>query len=549
MKRFLSFFMSVVLILLLLPVGRAEAAISADTYSAKVQEFINTPRWANGASWGGSKTQSWEYSDWSSSGCCAYCADFAGYVYGARRAWNDSGFTKTTDPAQIQTGDIVHFNYSNSKRTSQHWIVVLERNGDKLYTAEGNAYVDGKYSVVCITDEKWAIVNGTLKNTWNSTETCYNFEIFHYDITDGSAACTHGNTRMENQAKATCEVEGNTGDTVCADCGEVVEYGLPIPAMGHSWNGDTCTLCGAVLGDVYRLAGSNRFDTAFKVADQMKENLGIARFDSVIVASGTSFADALAGSYLASVKDAPILLSYNDAYNEQVKSYIKSNLNQGGTVYILGGQAAVPASMEEGLTGFNVKRLAGSDRFGTNLAILEEAGVEGKDMLVCTGGDFADSLSASAAGLPILLVWQSLTEEQRAFLEGTGGALYVIGGTGAVSDGLMDEISIYGPTVRLGGSNRFETSVLIAETFFGSPENAVLAYARNYPDGLCGGALASTLDAPLILTMTKYESAAADYIQSRSIGKATILGGTGLISDSAVRTIFALAQDVPITAK
>ncbi|MBQ8833658.1 MAG: cell wall-binding repeat-containing protein [Oscillospiraceae bacterium] len=292
--------------------------------------------------------------------------------------------------------------------------------------------------------------------------------------------------------------------------------------------------------NVGRLAGENRFDTALVIADQMKKNLGIEKFDAVVVASGANFADALAGSYLASVKNAPILLSYTtEEVNDTVKEYILNNLNAGGTVYILGGETAVPADFEEGLDAFTVKRLNGDDRFGTNLAILAEAGVEGKDILVCTGLEFADSLSASASGLPILLVWKNLTDEQKAFLDGLdGNKLYIIGGKTAVDSNLEMQLEKYGEVERIGGNNRFETSVLIAETFFENPESAVLAYAWNYPDGLCGGILASTSNAPLILTMTKYESAAADYINSHGIGMGTVLGGDSLISDDSVRTIF-----------
>ena len=68
----------------------------------------------------------------------------------------------------------------------------------------------------------------------------------------------------------------------------------------------------------------------------------------------------------------------------------------------------------------------------------------------------------------------------------------------------------------------------------------MLAYAWNYPDGLCGGALASTMDAPLILTMTGYESQAGEYVQSHGISKGTILGGVGLISDDSVCAIYAI---------
>ena len=63
-------------------------------------------------------------------------------------------------------------------------------------------------------------------------------------------------------------------------------------------------------GTYTRVAGENRFETAFVTADKMKEVMGVEKFDTIIVASGLNFADALSGSYLATQKRAPILLVY-----------------------------------------------------------------------------------------------------------------------------------------------------------------------------------------------------------------------------------------------
>ena len=291
----------------------------------------------------------------------------------------------------------------------------------------------------------------------------------------------------------------------------------------------------------YRIAGANRFQTAFLVAEEMKEKLGVEKFDTIVIASGTNFADALSGSYLAAINDAPILLCYHNVETVQrVRSYVHENLKPGGTVYILGGRSAVPDYVEVTLDQFVVKRLAGANRFETNLMILEEAGVGDKPVLVCTGLSFADSLSASASKLPILLVWNDLTEGQTAFLEGLSGdnQLYVIGGETAVSTGMEEQVAAYGDVKRIGGSNRFETSVMIAEEFFETPKSAVLAYAWNYPDGLCGGPLAAVLDVPLLLTMNGYGTAADAYAQKVGIAGGVVLGGENLISDQLAAEIF-----------
>ena len=61
-----------------------------------------------------------------------------------------------------------------------------------------------------------------------------------------------------------------------------------------------------------------------------------------------------------------------------------------------------------------------------------------EEIIVATGTGFADSLSASAAGKPILLVdgKKELTQVQKDYL-GTLGTekFYIVGGTGAVAEG------------------------------------------------------------------------------------------------------------------
>ncbi len=364
--------------------------------------------------------------------------------------------------------------------------------------------------------------------------------------TETIAPLAHTHKYTDTVLKPTCTEGGYTTHT-CA-CGHSYKDS-ETKATGHSFKDGKCTVCGTadpdwkepVTEEPPRAAGENRFETASLAADQMKENLGVEKFDTVVVASGSEFADALSGSYLASAKNAPILLAGTiDWVNEDVKEYIHANLKEGGTVYILGGEKAIPTSFEKGLEKFNVKRLAGDNRFLTNLLILQEAGVGEQPILICTGLGFADSLSASATKLPILLVYgDKLLDDQAAFLEANKGRpIYIIGGTGAVNAKIEAQLKGYSEVTRLAGATRFDTSVMIAQTFFQNPKSAVLAYAWDFPDGLCGGPLAATMGAPLILTMEKYEQQATDYIQAKNIRSGFVLGGEKLIPDTSVKTIF-----------
>ena len=107
------------------------------------------------------------------------------------------------------------------------------------------------------------------------------------------------------------------------------------------------------------------------------------------------------------MKKAPIILTKEkENYMKLAVDYIEENVKAGAVVYILGGDAVVPTSVDTRLekAGFKVERLAGSDRYRTNIEILKAAGVEGGEILVATGEKYADSLSASARGKRILML-------------------------------------------------------------------------------------------------------------------------------------------------
>ena len=77
---------------------------------------------------------------------------------------------------------------------------------------------------------------------------------------------------------------------------------------------------------------------------------------------------------------------------------------------------------------------------------------------------------------------------------------------------------------------------------------AVVASASNFPDGLCGGALAAALDAPLVLTVDGKTTEAAAYTAELGIEAGYVLGGTGVLTDDSVVNVFAMenAEDIVV---
>ncbi|MBQ7703619.1 MAG: cell wall-binding repeat-containing protein [Firmicutes bacterium] len=300
---------------------------------------------------------------------------------------------------------------------------------------------------------------------------------------------------------------------------------------------------------ILRLAGDDRYDTAIEAADQLKLLNGAEKFDRIIVASGADFPDALSASYLAVKKNAPIVLVGKDSASiKKVTSYVNSNLAKNGTVYIVGGTAAVTEDVEKAIKG-TVVRLAGQDRFLTNIAVLKEAGVNGEELLVASGLNYADALSASASGRPILLVGKALTDKQKQYLADNKSKLsdkaFIIGGSAAVTKTVESQVKEYASTVkRLAGDDRFGTSNAVAKAFFkGDVSNLVIASGMTFPDGLSGGPVAIAYDAPLILVANKNYDHAAQFFAAKDADTLIVMGGTGAVPREIAETVAAPAKE------
>lgn len=304
-----------------------------------------------------------------------------------------------------------------------------------------------------------------------------------------------------------------------------------------------------------RLGGDNRFQTAFKIADTISSG----KFDAVVLANAFNFPDALSGSTLAAQKNAPILLaSMNSTDNVQVVNYIKNKLNKSGTIYLLGGAGVIPDSIITSLKaqGYkNFKRLGGANRFETNLKIVSDLNIaKGTDIVVANSKSFADSLSSSGIagtkGMPIFLVDGSLRSDILAKIKSISPKnIYIVGGTAAVSSSIETSLKGVGNVVRLGGKDRYETSLKIAKYFNQDTTTAIIANGLNFPDALTGSVLAAKNNSPVVLVGSDV-SKQRGYLDSTKINKLYVMGGTGAIPDSILSKLVESSKyDEAITNK
>lgn len=288
-----------------------------------------------------------------------------------------------------------------------------------------------------------------------------------------------------------------------------------------------------------RIYGKNRYNTSYKTAAEFISLKGKKQASAAIIADGSNYPDALSGSYLAGAADAPILLADKKTEDDLV-AQIYSDVKVNGVIYILGGKGAVSENIEKALSAnYKVKRLAGTDRYETNLKILKEGdrllGDKKLPVMICTGTGFADSLSASATGNPVMLMGNKLTASQKEYISSLKDReTYIIGGAGVVSNAVEKEYETLtgGSAERLYGKNRYDTSVKIAERFFEAPSSAVLVCGTNFPDGLSGGPLAMRASAPVLLAGSGDMTSIKNYIKNNYVKMQYVLGGPSLIPDS-----------------
>ncbi|MDR3599321.1 MAG: cell wall-binding repeat-containing protein [Desulfosporosinus sp.] len=321
----------------------------------------------------------------------------------------------------------------------------------------------------------------------------------------------------------------------------LVLFGTVVPVSAETVDGTNTTS---------RLAGQNHYQTSVAIAEDYNNN---GDCGNVILASGDSFPDALSASILSKKMNAPILLvgttvnTSSDAFN-----YLYTHESrQRGTVYIIGGTGVIGPDFETKLASMmftNIKRLDGTDRYDTNILIVNEVNVlQGTPVFIASGENFPDALSISSFSgskqYPTLLVGADYLPEQTKdyLLSEKPSAVYIAGGTSVVSQDIENQINVLVPgstVTRMAGDDRFGTNVAVLKEFSPTPDIIYLANGDDFSDVLAGSALAAKTGKPIMLVdnqLTNLPPAAETHLKElNDSGIQTnliALGGTDVVSD------------------
>ncbi|MGI6218088.1 MAG: cell wall-binding repeat-containing protein, partial [Coriobacteriales bacterium] len=312
-----------------------------------------------------------------------------------------------------------------------------------------------------------------------------------------------------------------------------------------------------------RVSGKDRYDTMKAIADEF----GADGCETVIVASGKNFPDAMVANGLAGFYNSPVILVGDSYDGTQAQSTIKS-LNA-KNVIIIGGEAAVDKTVADQMKaeGLNVDRISGATRVETSIAVYNYAVKAGKtwgDTAIVAGGKtFADSLSISpysyAAHAPILLTNNNGELDSNALATVRNfDKVLIVGGSASVSTKVEQKLngkSVY----RIAGKTRYETSSMVAHWETGlysgvnvtpsvklSYQSTAVTSGANFPDALAGGALMGKEKGVLLLVEESktgrvsmeenIEANAGDIVNAR------VFGGTAAVSDNMKKDLDGLLE-------
>jgi len=293
-----------------------------------------------------------------------------------------------------------------------------------------------------------------------------------------------------------------------------------------------------------RRSGADRYATAIAVSSTFDSFNG-APDTYVYVASGTNYPDALSAAPAAAHRNAPLLLTPPNSLPTSVANEI-ARLDP-DTIIVAGGAGAVSNTVFTALQALmddptDVTRIGGANRYETSRLLVADAFGSAPSAFVATGRNFPDALAAGAAAAkefgPVILIdgaASTVDDGARALIEGLGvSTVYIAGGSGVVSNGIRSDLATV-PNVlqvtRLGGADRYATSLAINQEIFSTAFDAYIATGTGFADALAGAAYAGGQFAPLYTVPTTcIPSGVLSHFRAIEVDEIYLFGGTGVLT-------------------
>ena len=299
--------------------------------------------------------------------------------------------------------------------------------------------------------------------------------------------------------------------------------------------------------NVQRISGENRGQTAIEVSKKMfKEGT-----NKVVLANQDNYSDVLTAAPFAKANNASLLYVSSNSISKEVMSEIARLKSK--EITIIGGEKSVDEGLKKELEkrNFKVDRLSGSDRYKTSAQIAAKL-IDDKTttLEIASGENYADALSLNNAAekdkAPILLVRVNAIDKsvEDVIKSSKASLINIAGGEKSVSESTKANIKkISNATVnRMGGADRYETSILLAK-YSGAKEVVVVASGENFADALVAAPFSAKQKGAILLTnKDKLGDKAEQFIKDTKFNKSYVIGGEKSVSEDVINQLTSIIK-------
>ncbi len=193
------------------------------------------------------------------------------------------------------------------------------------------------------------------------------------------------------------------------------------------------------------------------------------------------------------------------------------------------------------------ERIGAADRYATAAQVATKNWTTSDNVVLVSGEGYADAVSASALAkklnAPILLTTaKTLSTDTASALSKLGAKnVYVVGGEASVSTAVRNELKKTYSLVELGGANRYETNVAVAQKLVDlgvDPSSVIMVGGEGFSDALSVAPVAAAKGQILLLGMNNadYMKPVLDFV-AKNKSKVTVVGTKNVISEDILKTV------------
>lgn len=299
--------------------------------------------------------------------------------------------------------------------------------------------------------------------------------------------------------------------------------------------------------NVQRISGVDREQTAIEVSKKMFKD----GTNKVVLANKNNYSDVLTAAPFAKANNASLLYISSNSISKEVMSEIARL--KAKEITIIGGEKSVNEGLKKELEkrNFKVDRLSGADRYKTSAQIAAKL-IDDKttSLEIASGENYADALSLNNAAekdkAPILLVRvNSIDKSVEDVIKSSKASLInIAGGEKSVSESTKANIKkISNATVnRMGGADRYETSILLAK-YSGAKEVVVVTSGENFADALVAAPFSAKQNGAILLTnKEKLGQKAEQFIKDNKFNKSYVIGGEKSVSEDVINQLTSIIK-------